>query len=150
MKFSEMPYSRPDLEQLKALARQTVEGLDQAGSAREQAELYYAFEKAEKTVETMGAIAYIHHSIDTRDEFYTREQDWMDEAMPQFEELRQQVNLALLRSPYRQQLQAGADEPDGGREQAGQRVPEALCFRHGGIRRQDHAPAHAGTLQAEH
>ena len=104
MKFSEMPYSRPDLEQLKTLARQTVEGLDKAGSAQEQAALYYAFEKAEKTVETMGAIAYIHHSIDTRDEFYTREQDWMDEAMPQFEELRQQVNLALLRSPYRQEL----------------------------------------------
>ena len=104
MKFSEMPYVRPDLEQLKALAQQTVAGLDNAASAAQQADLFYIYEKAEKTVETMSAIAYIRHSIDTRDEFYTQEQDWMDQAMPQFEQLRQQVNLALLRSPYRQEL----------------------------------------------
>jgi len=106
MKFSEMPYIRPDLEQLTELTQQTVAGLDKASSAREQAEVYYTFEKAEKTVETMSAIAYIRHSIDTRDAFYTQEQDWMDEAMPQFEELRQQVNQALLRSPYRKELEA--------------------------------------------
>ena len=104
MKFSEMPYTRPDLEQLKALAKQTVDRLDNAGSAREQAEIYYAYEKSEKTVETMNALVFIRHYIDTRDEFYTQEQDWMDQAMPQFEELRQQVNQALLRSPYRQEL----------------------------------------------
>ena len=69
MKFSEMPYVRPNLEQLKELAQKTVAGLDNAGSAAEQADLYYAFEKAEKAVETMGTIAYIRHSIDTRDEF---------------------------------------------------------------------------------
>ena len=104
MKFSEMPYVRPDLEQLKTLAQQTVAGLNNAGSAAEQAEHYRAFESAEKNVETMSALVFIRHSIDTRDEFYTREQDWMDQAMPQFEELRQQVNLALLRSPYRREL----------------------------------------------
>lgn len=104
MKFSEMPYVRPDLEQLKTLAQQTVAGLNNAGSAAEQAEHYRAFETAEKNVETMSALVFIRHSIDTQDEFYTREQDWMDQAMPQFEELRQQVNLALLRSPYRREL----------------------------------------------
>ncbi|MBQ2927553.1 MAG: M3 family oligoendopeptidase [Oscillospiraceae bacterium] len=106
MKFSQMPYVRPNLEELKALAQKTVSQLDTAGSAAEQADIYYTFEKAEKTTETMSAIAYIRHSIDTRDAFYTQEQDWMDQAMPQFEELRQQVNLALLRSPYRAELSA--------------------------------------------
>lgn len=105
MKFSEMSYVRPDLEQLKNLAQQTVSELDSAGSAARQAEIYYAYEAAEKTVETMSAMAYIRHSIDTRDEFYTQEQDWMDQAMPQFEELRQQVNLALLRSSFRPELE---------------------------------------------
>ena len=106
MKFSEMPYVRPDPEQLKALALQTVADLDSAGSAEAQAELYYTFEKAEKTLETMCTLAYIRHSIDTRDEFYAQEQDWMDQTMPQFEELRQLVNLALLRSPYRKELES--------------------------------------------
>ena len=106
MKFSQMPYVRPDLEYLKSLAEQTVSDLKSADSAARQAEVYSVYEKAEKTVETMSAIAYIRHSIDTRDEFYTQEQDWMDAAMPQFEQLRQQVNLALLDSPYRKELAA--------------------------------------------
>lgn len=42
-----MPYVRPNLEQLQALVQQTVFGLDSAKSAAQQAELYYAFEKAE-------------------------------------------------------------------------------------------------------
>ena len=105
VKFSEMPYIRPDPEQLKVLAQQTVAGLDNAASATQQADLYYTYEKAEKNLETMSTIAYIRHSIDTQDEFYTQEQDWMDQAMPQFEELRQQVNLALLRSPFRPELE---------------------------------------------
>ena len=100
-----MPYIRPDLSQLKALAQQTVDRMDHADSAEQLADIYYTYEKAEKTVETMSTIAYIRHSIDTRDEFYTQEQDWMDQAMPQFEELRQQVNLALLRSPFRPELE---------------------------------------------
>ena len=104
MKFSQMPYTRPDLEQLKALVQQTVSGLDSAASAAEQAELYRTYEKAEKNVETMTTLVFIRHYIDTRDEFYIQEQDWMDETAPQFEELRQQVNRALLRSPYRKEL----------------------------------------------
>ena len=104
MKFSEMPYVRPDIEALKQQAAETVEKLDGAKSAQEQLDVYYAFEKASNTVNTMGTIAYIRHTINTKDEFYTQEQDWMDEVMPQLEELSQQVNLALLRSPFRKEL----------------------------------------------
>ena len=43
-----MPYIRPDLEQLKVLAQQTVAGLDNATSAAQQADLFYIYEKAEK------------------------------------------------------------------------------------------------------
>lgn len=53
----------------------------------------------------MSSIVFIRHYIDTLDEFYIQEQDWLDQTTPQFEELRQQVNLALLRSPYRRELE---------------------------------------------
>ena len=106
MKFSEMPYTRPDLDALKAAAAAVVEKLDNAQTAQEQIDAVYAFEKASKTVQTQGSIAYIRHTINTKDEFYAAEQDWMDEAMPQLEELNQQVNLALLRSPFRKELEA--------------------------------------------
>lgn len=104
MKFSEMSYVRPDVEALKAQADQIVIRLNEAASAREQAEIYYEFEEAYKHAETMGTLAYIRHSIDTKDEFYAREQDWSDEVMPQLEELNQKVSMALLASPYRREL----------------------------------------------
>ena len=92
MKFSEMPYTRPDLEALKAVAADVVAKLDNAKTAQEQIDAYYAFEKASKSVETLGTIAYIRHTINTKDEFYAAEQDWTDEVMPQLEELNQQVS----------------------------------------------------------
>lgn len=104
MKFSEMPYARPDLEALRALAAETVAKLDGAKTAQEQLDAYAAWEKASNTTETMATLAYVRHTIDTRDEFYDQEQTWMDEVSPQFQEMMQQVNLALLRSPFRQEL----------------------------------------------
>ena len=104
MKFSEMPYKRPDLEALKLKAEETVAKLKAAESAAEQVEAYKDFESSVKSVETMGTIAYIRHTINTKDEFYSAEQDWMDEAMPQLEALNQTVALAMLESPYRAEL----------------------------------------------
>lgn len=105
MKFSEMTYARPDMDNLKAVAEQTVAKLEQAESVQQQLDAYYTFEKAAKTAETMGTIAYIRHSIDTRDGFYEQEQDWLDSVMPQMEEQKQQVSMALLRSPFRKELE---------------------------------------------
>ena len=104
MKFSQMPYTRPDVEVLKAAAALAVEKLDHAQTAQEQIDAFYAFEKASDTFQTLATIAYIRHTINTKDEFYAAEQDWLDETMPQLEELSQQVRLALLRSPFRAEL----------------------------------------------
>ena len=105
MKFSEMIYVRPDMEALQAKTEETVKRLAEAANAQEQLDAYYAFEKAAKTAETMGTIAYIRHSIDTRDAFYEQEQDWLDSVMPQMEAQKQQVSMALLASPFRKELE---------------------------------------------
>ena len=110
MKFSQIPYTRPDLQALRQLTDSVVARLDGAASAQEQLEAYAAFEKASKSVETMSTLVYIRHTIDTRDAFYSAEQDWMDEAAPQIEEMSQQVNLALLRSPFRKELSEALGE----------------------------------------
>ena len=104
MKFSEMPYVRPDLEALRQAAETAVTALDAASSAQAQLDAYEAYEKAAATAQTMGNLCYIRHTIDTRDTFYEAEQDFFDEAGPQMEELDQQVSRALLRSPFRAEL----------------------------------------------
>ena len=104
MKFSEMPYVRPDLNAFRTLVTETVEKLNNAQTAAQQLEAYRAYETAYCTLETAASIASIRHTIDTRDEFYTAEQDWLDEVMPQVEEMTQQVSLALLHSKFRKEL----------------------------------------------
>lgn len=105
MKFSEMPYSRPDMETLAAATAQTLAALSAATDAAEQIAAYDAFEKLQQTAGTMQQLAYIRHTINTKDEFYNAENDYMDEIGPKLQELTHQVNTALLNSPYREALE---------------------------------------------
>ena len=105
MKFSEMPYSRPDMEALAAATTQTLEALKAAPNAAGQIAAYDAYEKKMQTAGTMQQIAYIRHTINTKDEFYNAENDYMDEIGPKLQELTHRVNTALLESPYRAELE---------------------------------------------
>ena len=105
MKFSEMRYSRPDMEALAAATTQTLEAMKAAPNAAGQIAAYDAYEKKMQTAGTMQQIAYIRHTINTKDEFYNAENDYMDEIGPKLQELSHQVNTALLESPYRAELE---------------------------------------------
>lgn len=105
MKFSEMPYSRPDMEALAAATTQTLEAMKAAPNAAGQIAAYDAYEKKMQTAGTMQQIAYIRHTINTKDEFYNAENDYMDEIGPKLQELSHRVNTALLESPCRAELE---------------------------------------------
>lgn len=105
MKFSEMPYSRPDMEALAAATTQTMEAMKAAPNAAGQIAAYDAYEKKMQTAGTMQQIAYIRHTINTKDEFYNAENDYMDEIGPKLQELTHRINTALLESPYRAELE---------------------------------------------
>ena len=101
MKFSEMPYTRPDPEAVKAELQQLTEKLKNAKSYDEARAVFLEKEEKEKAVDTVGTLAYIRHSIDTRDEFYDGEIEFWDEFEPEIEEYEQAWLNALLESPYR-------------------------------------------------
>lgn len=100
-----MPYSRPDMEALAAATTQTLEAMKAAPNAAGQIAAYDAYEKKMQTAGTMQQIAYIRHTINTKDEFYNAENDYMDEIGPKLQELTHRVNTALLESPYRAELE---------------------------------------------
>jgi M3 family oligoendopeptidase len=106
MKFSEMPYQRPDIDRIRVQIDEIRGRIEHAASAEEQIAAYSEFEKLYCSAETMLTIAYIRHSIDTRDPFYDGEQNFSDETMPLLEELVQTVNLAMLHSAFRPALEA--------------------------------------------
>ena len=93
------------MEALAAATTQTLEAMKAAPNAAGQIAAYDAYEKKMQTAGTMQQIAYIRHTINTKDEFYNAENDYMDEIGPKLQELTHRVNTALLESPYRAELE---------------------------------------------
>ncbi len=105
MKFSEMPYTRPDIEAVRASLDEIIKAMDSAKSADEQLALYKKADEIKKHTWTNAAIASVRHSIDTRDEFYKAENDFMDENAPALQEKTQELLDKMLTSPHRAALE---------------------------------------------
>ena len=105
MKFSEMPYTRPDIDAVREGLVKIAETLETAPDASVQIAAVEELNRVEGHVGTMAQLAYIRHSIDTRDAFYDKENDFIDEHMPLLEETIQRVNRALLASNHREALE---------------------------------------------
>ena len=80
MKFSAMPYSRPDLEAMKANLTACTEAFLAAESAQEQIAQYDRVTDLSVEFNTMGSLANARHTIDTRDEFYDAEETFWNAA----------------------------------------------------------------------
>ena len=106
MKFSEMPYKRPDPEEIKKGFQDFTERLKNASSYEEAKATFLAYEDWYKIADTTATLAYVRQSIDTRDEFYSEEKDFWDEIGPEIEEVEQEWIEALLKSPFRKDFEA--------------------------------------------
>ncbi len=106
VKFSEIPYSRPDIEEVKAEMQKLTDGLKAAASFEEAKELFVKKDAMERHIESVSTVAQIRHSIDTRDKFYDDEVMFWNRAYPELQEYLQQWTEALLESPYRKELEA--------------------------------------------
>ncbi len=105
MKFSEMPYVRPDIEAIRAAFDEIITAMDDAKNADEQLALYKKADEIKKHTFSMATIASVRHTIDTRDAFYTAENDFMDQNAPALEEKIQLLLDKMLTSPYRTALE---------------------------------------------
>lgn len=105
MKFSEMPYTRVDMDQVGREFDSLMEGIKNAKSGEEQFEVHKRYYKLSDDVQTNAILANIRHDIDTSDEFYDKENDFYDEAMPVLINYINQYQKALYESPYRDFLE---------------------------------------------
>lgn len=105
MKFSEMPYSRPDLQAAMNRAAQLTGKLRNAKTYEEARESFLEMDMEDKKLTTQSVLASIRHSIDTRIDFYDKEVSFWNSALPQLQEEIQRYNKALLESPFRPQFE---------------------------------------------
>lgn len=106
MKFSEMPYARPVLEEQIEAMKALIARLQNAADYESAKTCFLEKEKLMKHLTTNATLAEVRHSIDTRDEFYDGEVKFWNEAMPRLQEYSQQWTMAMLESPFRPQFAA--------------------------------------------
>ena len=101
MKFSQMPYARPDAEKTKQQLRALTEQLKAAKTYEEAKAVFLRQQETEKHLDTAANLAHIRHSIDTRDTFYDGEEKFWNSFGPELQEYSQQWTAAMLASPFR-------------------------------------------------
>ena len=106
MRFSQMPYQRPDLEAVKERLSQLTARLKEAAGYDEAKAVFLEKEEADRRVGTQATLAQIRNTIDTRDEFYDGEMRFWNAALPELEEYGQAWNVAMLDSPFRRDFEA--------------------------------------------
>ena len=105
MKFSEMPYERPMVDDTRCKAESIKMRFSEAASFEEADHALLDFDRLTSHVDTMMSLAYIRHTINTEDPFYLGEVEYLDECSPEFTELQQSFVRLLVESPFRKQLE---------------------------------------------
>ena len=106
MKFSEMPYTRPQFEDVQAKLTQILENFKNAKTADECFAAYKESDEYSQYLFSMFAIARIRNTLDTTNEEYDAEKTYMDEVLPKLQALSQAFTQALLASPFRKEMEA--------------------------------------------
>ncbi|MED1469737.1 M3 family oligoendopeptidase [Bacillus salipaludis] len=105
MSFESYTYQRPNLDEMKKNFQLAIDRFKSALSIEEQSAAMDDVNKLRNDLGTMFNLCYIRHSVDTNDEFYKEEQDYMDEIQPEIEGLVNQYYQALVDSKFRTELE---------------------------------------------
>ena len=106
LKFSEINYTRPDVEAAKEFFASAAARLEAAESFEAAEAVFLEVEAYSARLDTMFTVASIRHDIDTRDEFYDGEAAFIDSASPELREYTQRWNMALYRTRFRPEFEA--------------------------------------------
>ncbi len=104
-KFEDFKYERPDFASVSTKFKGLIESFENASSFEEQDMVFQEINEIRIHINTMGALAYIRHSINTRDEFYRLEQEFLDENMPAYGDIVSKFYKALVGSKYKLDLE---------------------------------------------
>ena len=105
MVFSNYQYIRPDVEGLRTALYQLFNSFERATSFKEQDDIMVEINKLRSEFESMEAIVHIRHTNNTMDEYYEKENDYIDEVRPIYEGLISKYYELLIASKFREDLE---------------------------------------------
>lgn len=105
MDFNKLEYKRPEFE---SFFTEIYEKLDVLKNAKNEEEFFQTFKNLEKiTAKFMQAytIAYVRLTINTKDEFYQKEVEKIENILPRYSEFSNKLQKVRLESPYRKEFE---------------------------------------------
>lgn len=105
MKCSQMPYTRVDMDEVKSFFEKLIADSKNAKSGEEQFELHKKYYKFMEDVYTNIKLGVFRHNIDTTEEFYAAENDYIDEITPLISKYANDYSKVLYESPFRSYLE---------------------------------------------
>ena len=104
MNFNYYKYEHLDLEKIKGQFSELIDNFERAENVEKQIEAFDKIIKLRNHIETMQTLVSIRHSIDTNDEFYDKENEYMDEISPILFGFTNDFYKALVNSKFKDEL----------------------------------------------
>ena len=104
MKFNEYKYEHLDLEKIKKEFSELIKSFEKAENVEGQVNAFDEIIKLRNHIETMQTLVSVRHSIDTNDEFYDKENEYMDEISPILFGFTNDFYKALVNSKFKDEL----------------------------------------------
>ncbi|WP_432662266.1 M3 family oligoendopeptidase [Wukongibacter baidiensis] len=105
LKFRDYKYKRPDMKVLEEKFDRLLNSFDNASSYEEQEKIMNEINELRNEFETMETLVGIRYTVDTTDEFYQKEREFIDEIKPIYEGLISKYYNSLVKSRFRNQLE---------------------------------------------
>ena len=104
MNFNNYKYEHLDLEKIKGEFSELIGSFEKAENVEGQIEAFDKIIKLRNHIETMQTLVSIRHSIDTNDEFYDKENEYMDEISPILFGFTNDFYKVLVNSKFKDEL----------------------------------------------
>ena len=105
-KFSELKYTRPDVDAVRASLIEKTEKVKNAKCAEDVIDVIYALDEESKHLNTQFVLMHIRHTLSATDEFYEKENEYLNDAFPTILPYENALNEAIASSPYRDGVEA--------------------------------------------
>lgn len=105
MKFSELPYQRPNMSEMQDHFDELLKDFDQQTQWQSQFKILEKINSLRIEFESQRALAEIRYTQNTEDPIYQKENDFMDESQPIYQDMVTRLSKAMISSPCRKELE---------------------------------------------
>lgn len=104
MQFQEYAYQHMDALSLQKQLSELAEQIQQAKTIEQVQDCIKKVDAIRRFVATQVSLVEIRHTVDTKDAYYTKEQEYLDTVLPELEKDYEKINRALLESSFLEEL----------------------------------------------